>query len=165
MISGKAWRSKLQAYAAGQGGAAAVEMAIWLIVLVPALLNGFDLGMYIFQQMQVKHAAQMATQAAFTSCGQQGYTNISTRCTGFATTISNAAQNSTSLGSNVSATTSEGDYCVDGATGALTTSGCTTTAHYLLVTATYTYAPLFQNVSITGLLPSTISQTSWIRMN
>lgn len=154
----------LTGYGREEQGAAAVEMAIWLIVLVPALLNSFDLGMYVFQQMQVRHAAQMAAQAAFTSCSQQGFTSVSTKCSGFSTTISNAAQYSTSLGTNVSWSTSEGDYCVDSTSGALTKTGCSATAHYLLVTATYTYAPMFRNVSVTSLLPSTISQTSWIRM-
>jgi hypothetical protein len=137
-------------------------MAIWLIVLVPAMLNAFDLGTYIFQQMQVRHAAQMAVQAAFTTCSQQGYTSVSTQCSGFSSAVSNASQG-TSLGASVSASSSEGDYCVSNA-GALTKTGCSTTGHYVLVTATYTYAPLFSNVSMASLLSSTISQTSWIRM-
>jgi Flp pilus assembly protein TadG len=151
-------------YGRREDGAAAVEMAIWLIVLVPAMLNGFDLGIYIYQQMQVKHAAQMAAQAAFTSCGQQGYTSVSSKCSGFTATINTAAQYSTSLGTNVSASATENDYCVDPSTGTLTTSGCSSTAHYLLVTATFTYTPLFRGMSMASLLPSTISQTSWIRM-
>jgi hypothetical protein len=105
----------------------------------------------------------MAVQAAFTSCGQQGYSSLSSKCPNFTTIINTAAQNSTSLGGNVSASPSEGNYCVDATTGALTTTGCGTTAHYLSVTTTYSYSALFSNVSVTRLLPSTISQSSWIR--
>jgi Flp pilus assembly protein TadG len=154
---------KLTAYAGEQHGAAAVEMAIWLIFLVPALLNAFDLSLYTYQQMQVKQAAQVAAAAAFASCSQQGYASLSSSCSGFTNIINNAAQTATSLTSSVTASTAEGNYCVSGTTGGLVTTGCTTTAHYLLVTTTFTYTPMFRNVTVTSLLPSSISSTAWVR--
>jgi Flp pilus assembly protein TadG len=162
MNRGQASNRKLASYAGNERGAAAVEMAIWLIFLVPALLNAFDLGIYAYQQMQVKQAAQVAAGAAFTSCSQQGYSSLSSGCSGFTTMINNAAQSATSLGSNITATTAENNYCVSN-TGTLTTAGCTTTSHYLKVTTSFTYTPMFRNVTVTSLLPTTITSTAWVR--
>jgi len=152
---------RLRAFQAEQSGSAAVEMAIWLFVLFVPLLSVIDMGLYIFQNIEVENAAQMAAQAAWAECGQRPQP-AATECSGFATALGRGAH-STSLGSQVSATSTEAEYCVNGS-GALQT-GCTPAAYYLVVTATYNYAPVFGAVSVGSIFPSPITRTTWRRMS
>lgn len=147
-------------------GAAAVEFALWLSILVYPLLNAFDIGLYIFQRMELENAAQMSAQAIFTGCGQNAGSTVtlSTNCSNF-TTYRDSGAHGTSLGSSVSATTDEGAYCTTGSGTAatLTTSGCSTTGHYVIVTATYTFTPLFRIATVASLLSTNLSRSYWIR--
>src|SRR5437879_13137779 len=102
------------------------------VLLIP-LMGAFDIGLYVFQRMQVEGAAQMAVQSAFNTCGQGVYAlPLTTNCPGLSAAVANGAH-STSLGANVSVTsTTAGDYCVDNTTGQLPTTSCgATTGHYL----------------------------------
>jgi Flp pilus assembly protein TadG len=149
-------------------GAAAVEFALWLTILVYPLINVFDLGVYIYKRMELDNAAQMSAQAIFNGCGQIAGANatLSSTCSNF-TTYRDAGVHSTSLGSNVSATTSEGAYCTTGTGSAATlTTTCasgTVKGHYLTVTATYTYTPLFRAATITSVLNTNLSRSYWMR--
>ncbi len=189
-------------------GAAAVEFALWLTVLIIPLLNVMDLGFYCFDVMQVREAAQAAAQSAEALCGAKTQTAFpaSINCTGLSSQLTSAAQ-TTSLGTNVTVVTStsattyttEGYYCPstsgalvattadknttnpwsmsatssqitsfpsDACTSDTTTSPTTTSnpGDYLAITVTYTYSPLFRAVSVAGMLGSTITETSWIRL-
>jgi hypothetical protein len=48
-----------------------------------------------------------------------------------------------------------------------TLAGSTTTkpGDYLLIQVTYTYAPLFTGASIAALLPTTITNSAWVRLS
>jgi Flp pilus assembly protein TadG len=154
-------RRTLGAFAKEQSGAAAVEMAIWLFILAVPMMNLIDVGLYVFQNMEVENAAQMAAQSAWAECGQQ-LQPASTKCPGFATALQRGAQ-STTLTSSVSVSSSEDQYCVndDGELEA----GCAPSAYYLVVQASYNYAPMFAPVSVASLFPSPISRTTWRRMS
>jgi Flp pilus assembly protein TadG len=154
-------RRTLGAFAKEQSGAAAVEMAIWLFILVVPLMNIIDLGLYVFQNMEVENAAQMAAQSAWAECGQQ-LQPASTKCPGFATALQRGAR-STTLASSISVGSTEDEYCVN-ADGDLEKS-CTPSAYYLVVTTTYNYAPMFAPVSVASLFPSPIVRTTWRRMS
>jgi Flp pilus assembly pilin Flp len=151
-------------FLADASGAATVELALTLTFLLLPLIGVFDTGVYVFQRMEVENAAEMALQSAFNICGQGGATApLITNCTGLSGAVTKGAH-STSLGSNVSvSSTTEGDYCVSG-TGQLTTSGCGTTAHYLKVTVAFTFTPLFPNVSVASVLGNSIGGSRYMRM-
>ncbi len=114
-------------------GAAAVEFALWLGILVVPFLNVVDVGFYCYQTMQVREAAQVAAQSAETLCGSatQKAFPASLNCTGLSTLLTSAAQ-TTSLGTRVTVVTAstaavhttEGYYCAN-ATGQLTAVSAT----------------------------------------
>jgi Flp pilus assembly protein TadG len=154
-----------------EGGAAAAEFAIWLLFLVPVLLNIIDIGVYIFRKMQVQSAAQMGAQAALAKCGAPTTCSVS----GDVTT----AVQSTSLGAAVTVSSfTISQYCPDStgndATNSLvaqtttcstTTSTGTSPGYYAKVVVSYTISPIFGNVTAAALLPSPITQTSWSRIS
>jgi TadE-like protein len=162
----RAFRVRLADCREDASGAAAVEIAMTIGLLLIPLMGAFDIGLYVFQRMQVEGAAQMAVQSAFNTCGQGLYAPpLITSCPGLSAAVNNGAH-STSLGSNVSVTsTTEGDYCIDGTTGQLTTTGCGgTTGHYLKVAVSYSFSPLFRAVPIANLLGATIVRSHYMRM-
>jgi Flp pilus assembly protein TadG len=171
-------------------GAAAVEFVLWLAVLVLPLMNAVDLGVYVFQKMQVQMAAQAATHAVWRDCDKAAELPAVVNCTGLASTIQTAAQ-STSLGANVTVVAgspSEGYYCVDSA-GALklvgvagkigttptkpspfncatqVTGSTTAPGDYVQVTVSFPYQPVFPSVSVASLLTTPITKTAWMRLN
>lgn len=153
-----------------ESGAAAVEFAVWLLVLAYPMVNVVDLGLYAYQRMELQNSAQMAVQSAFNTCSQKFATPVFSKCNaansnaGAGTTAVSNGAHSTSLGTSVSVTdTSE---CLDNViqSGAQTTCP-TSSGDYVGVTASYSFTPLFRLASITSLLPATIAQTHWIRMN
>ncbi len=111
----------MSTYLRDASGAAALEVALWLGVLVVPVLSAVDLGYYAYQSMEVHEAAQAAAQAAENTCGPLGYIPAVENCTTptlnntLTTTLSNAVK-TTSLGSNVTLNTAstatwEGYYC------------------------------------------------------
>lgn len=164
MKSAQATRARPAGYINDSSGAAAVETALTLGLLLIPMMGLFDIGLYAFDRMQVENAAQMAVQSAFNACSQGVAAPLLTNCTNLSGAVTSGAQ-STSLGANVSVTsTTEGDYCVGGA-GALTTTGCGTTAHYLRVDVSYTYTPLFSAVSVANVLGTSIVRSHYMRMS
>lgn len=118
---------RLKAYIAERRGAAAAEMALWLIIMIWPFMNVVDFGYYVFQAMEVRQAAQAAVDTASTMCGQSGRTPAASACQTLTPTLLSemtSAAHSTLLGSRVSFTAGttaggtdsapfEGWYCND----------------------------------------------------
>jgi Flp pilus assembly protein TadG len=171
-------------YGADRRGAAAAEFGIFLAILVIPIANVTDLGIYVYQRMELENAAQVAVQTAWATCilpaNLPATPNSYANCPALPAAITTAVR-STSLGSAVSATaTTEGYYCVNTTTNALVTVGtfpgtkpanCSsvgsasdTVGDYIQIQASYTYAPLFPAVSVVSLLGTTITRTAWMRL-
>lgn len=100
---------RLRAYSAERRGAAAAEVAIWLIIMIWPFMNAVDFGYYVFQAMEVRQAAQASVDTAATLCGQSGLTPAASKCrsSNISPTLINemtTAAHSTLLGSRVSFT-------------------------------------------------------------
>jgi Flp pilus assembly protein TadG len=158
-------RSSFDATAAD--GAAAAEFAIWLSVLVPAMLNVVDIGIYAWDKMQVSNAAQSAVQAVWTYCPT---TPVSTNCD---TKISDAISGASGLKTSVQEDTTqrqEGYACpVSGtlqwnASGVTTCSSGKTAGYYFKTQVTYAYRPVFTGISVASLLSTPITQSAWTRI-
>jgi Flp pilus assembly protein TadG len=161
-------------------GLIAVEFAITGTMLIYGLLNAVDLGYYIYKRMEVENAADVGAQIASKTCDQNALP-ATTKCSGLSAAITSAIHN-TSLGTTVSLASgypTEGYYCTN-ASNALQyvsdvsskPSNCSAAgsasaspADYLQVQVAAPYQPLF-GVSVLGPLGWTsISMTSWMRMD
>lgn len=171
---------RLARFGADAKGMIAVDFAITGTILVYGLLNAADLGYYIYRRMEVENAADVGAQTASKTCDQNSLP-ATTNCSGLDAAITSAIQN-TSLGKLVTLASgypTEGYYCTN-ASNALQfvsnvsskPSNCSAAGNasaspgdYLQVQVTMTYQPLF-GVSVMGALGWTsISMTSWMRMN
>jgi Flp pilus assembly protein TadG len=172
-------------YGADRRGAAAAEFALVLGLLVIPLLNVIDLGTYVFQRMELENATQVAAQAAWATCSLPANLpatpNSYQKCLSLPTAMTTAVQ-STPLGSGVAVTATSEDYkCVSATTGQLVSTGTFPTkpssncspyggyatdapGDYILITASYNYAPLFSDVSVASLLTTPIVRTAWMRL-
>ncbi|MGQ0741226.1 MAG: TadE/TadG family type IV pilus assembly protein [Alphaproteobacteria bacterium] len=173
------WRERLGRFRRENRGVAAIEFAAFAGFLSIARLNVVDLARYVYERMQVENAAEMGAMAAFKTC-DLNKVPATTKCSGLNSAI-NAAITSTTLGANVSlaeGSPSEGYYCVT-SSGTLqyvsdvsvAPADCSSVANpeatpgdYLRVDVTYSFRPLFTGVSIGGLLPTTITESSMIRL-
>jgi Flp pilus assembly protein TadG len=158
---------------------AAIEFAIIASVLAVAALNVADISVFLFDRLQVENAAEMGAQAAWANC-DLNHIPATTKCSGW-TTVVGTAVHSTALGSSVSVASgfpSEGYYCVN-SSGALqymsdtsskpadcTAAGVSTNApgDYVKVQVSYSYSPMFSGITVAGVFPTTISETSWMRL-
>jgi Flp pilus assembly protein TadG len=161
-------RDRRKRFLRDRSGAAAVEFAIWLGVIAYPLLNVVDLGLYAFRSMEVGNAAQMSVQAIYDTCSQGFSSPYATNCnsstdpTRFADAM-NSGAHSTSLGTAVSPSASE---CLDGVVKSGSQTSCpSSSGDYVAVTADYTYVPMFGGASITSLLDTSLSRTTWTRMS
>lgn len=176
----RAWRR----YRSDQRGAAAVEFALVLTLMTIPILNAIDLAMYAWDRMQTDNAAQVAVQAAWTTCKSADLPatpNSYALCSGMPGAVTRAVQ-STSLGTAVTwSLTDEGYYCITTA-GSLTRvadassksvpADCSKNGgqksdipgDYVLITTSYTYSALFSGVSIASVLSSPITRTAWMRL-
>ena len=170
----------IRAYLREQRGAAAVEFAIMLGVFTVALPSVIDLGIYAYDSMQVNTSAQMAVQAVWQACNQLP---VTASCAGAQTALNTAAHQS-SLGTNVSVSSVTESYSCTNSSGALYTlaTGDFTTAlggnssqcatadkttlpgDYITATVTYTYSPVFAQISVANLLGTTITGTATMRL-
>jgi Flp pilus assembly protein TadG len=182
-------RGKLRrrwSFGRSEHGSAAVEFAIWTAILAPIVINTVDLGMYVYDRVQVANASQTAVQAAwsywYANCqGQSSSSNcdgvkVNGVSGGFTTAVKNAITQSSNLGvtaptSVITGSTSVAEhlYCAPTAGGALTatTTSCPTgwnQGFYYALTVSYSFHPLFGGASVTSLLPSPITQTSLVRL-
>jgi Flp pilus assembly protein TadG len=176
----RSWRN----YRRETRGAAAAEFALTLIFLVFPLLSATDLGIYIYQRMEVQNAAQVASQAAWAACDTAAKLPATTgspaHCAALDAAV-NAAAWSTSLGTNVTVTSkTEGFYCVSTSTSALVAVGtfpgtkpanCSSVGSsaavpgdYIIITTSYTYTPVFTGVSLASLLTTPMTSTVWMRL-
>jgi Flp pilus assembly protein TadG len=163
-------------------GLATIEFAIASTTLVYGLVNGVEVARWSYQRMEVANAVHSATQAAWNACDTK-HLPATTKCTAaLAAAVSNGLA-STSLGTAVTSATgypTEAYYCVN-ASGVLTNVGAVTAAKpanctavndttrapgdYVVVRATYTYAPMFGSGLTAGsLLPATLTSTGYIRL-
>lgn len=104
-----------------QRGAAAIEFAIILSLLVVPMMSVVDVGVYTFSKIQVENAAQSAAQTLWATCTSASNWPFSNYCTqiqtGTSTTMSvsaavTSAAQQTSLGSNVTVSSiTDGYYC------------------------------------------------------
>jgi len=176
----------LRAYLSNRRGSAAIEFALVLGMLTIPLMSVIDLGMYTYDKMQVRSAAQVAAQSVWASCGSSSNWPVTRYCTSWQSGINTSAQ-LTSLATNVTVTSVvDGYYCVNGS-GILTAIGSTgtfaspltataptscgsgtweTTTPYEFVTVTvsYTYAPVFGGISVASLLPTSMTATSTMQV-
>jgi Flp pilus assembly protein TadG len=173
-----------------EDGGAAVEFAIWLAVLAPAMIGAIDIGLYGYQRVQVANAAQALAQAVFTASTKAGCTYstsngpTSSNCSALTTSFKNNAINgSSSLAASGQITENAGGetygyYCVNSTTGALVSNASASTpgtcsasgviagtaGYYYKVEVKFTYAPLFGGISVASILGTSIIQDSWIRL-
>lgn len=107
--------ARITRYKSDRRGAAAAEFAIILTVLVIPLLNAIDCGVYAYDYMELRHAAQVAAQAAWATCSspnQQLPAGLA--CSGLSTAAQQVADG-TPLGTNA---------VVSFGASACTSSGC-----------------------------------------
>ena len=157
-------------WAREERGAAAVEFTAWMVIILWPLLNVVDLGLYVYQKMQVNNAGQAAVAQVFNNCGQTTVSPILTNCS--STKVTNGANSgaySTTLGNSV--TVAYKTECVGGTLktgGDPSVTACPSgmsTGDYIGVTVSYTYQPLFRNVTVTSILNSSMGSIAWMRMS
>jgi hypothetical protein len=66
-----------------EGGSAAIEFAVFGLLLVYMMLNVVDLARYAFERMQVENAAQMGVQSIWKFCDPAKQLPASTQCPDF----------------------------------------------------------------------------------
>jgi Flp pilus assembly protein TadG len=182
--------SWIRDYFAERQGAAAVEFALMLSVFTAGLPSVIDLGIYAYDNMQVKNSAQMAVQAVWAACTQMPVTDTAS-CSNAQSSMTTGAQQ-TSLGTNVTVSSVTESYsCAktdgtlvnaasNGKTGNFTTaldtnvspaptscpsgSATSTPGDYISATVTYTYSPVFAHISVASLLSTTITGTATMRL-
>lgn len=173
-VSARRWR----VFASDERGAAAVEFALIGLALIIGFLNMIDIGRYAYSRMEVADAAQVGGQAIWKACGVSNVP-ATINCPGMTSALTTGVQ-STSLGSQVSVASgypTEGWYCVDGA-GALTYVSAAATnpgncaavdspalpGDYVVIKTTYAYSVLFSGLSVAAALPSSITSTTYMRV-
>jgi Flp pilus assembly protein TadG len=167
---------------ADQRGVAAVEFGIFVPLLFLALANVVDVTIYLYQRMQVQNATEVAAQAAWKTCDLT-VLPPTTDCSTLAASVT-AVQNalgSTSLGTAVtlvSGSPTVGYYCVNSSNALQYVSAisskpadCTAAGtpslkpgYYIQVQTTFTYAPIFPGMSISGTFPAPINGASLMRL-
>ena len=176
-------RGKAAELASDQGGAAAVEFALFGSLLVVGLLNMVDVSIYLYRSMELDNATQMGAQTVWKTCDpSKGYLPATTSCPGLNSAITTAIH-STSLGTQVSlqsGSPAENYYCLDSSgslqsVGAVTSpppSNCSSVGmanlqptDYIRITTQFSYAPLFPGITVARLFPTTITKTAMMRLD
>ena len=159
-------------------GAAAIELALWLTILIVPVMNVVDLGFYVFQRMQVENAVQAGAQAVWAACVSYSSQPKGTACGSSRDTAISLGIQSTSLLDQVTlvaGSPTEGPYCPDSsnvlqpvATYKMSCAAAGypagTAGDYIQLSVTYTYTPLFGLASVASLLPTPIVRTAWMRL-
>ena len=107
----------IQAYLREQRGAAALEFALMLTLFTVMLPSAIDLGIYAYDNMQVKNSAHMAAQAVWAACNQLPATD-SSACSTASSAATTAAQQ-TSLGTHVTVSSVREEYDCTNSSGTL----------------------------------------------
>lgn len=160
-------------------GAAAIEFAVIALTLAVSVMNAADIGLYLYQRMEVENATQMAAQAAWQACDLKQLP-ATLNCPSLGAAMAKGLQG-TSLGSAVRLAAgypTEAYYCVD-QTGALadvadvshkpadcTSVGAPTASpsDYIVVQTSFTYAPLFPGLSVAGMFQTAMTRTAYMRL-
>jgi Flp pilus assembly pilin Flp len=158
-------------------GVAAIEASMVIVVFFAGLVNTVELARYGFSSMEFASATQAGATAAYANC-DPAHVPATTKCPNLQTAVTTAVQ-STALGDKVSlkGLMTEGWYCI--AAGELEYAGPVSSkpadcsgvpgavgspALYLGVNTTYTYEPIFPDITVVAALPKTMLRTSWMRM-
>ena len=186
------WRfPRVSAFVSDRRGAAAAEFVLCLPMLILPLIGMVDVAVFAMQRMQVDAAGEAGGAAAWHVCADPTKPANQTNCVagggGLAAAVTAAIQ-STNLGTGVTGTTPVVGYYCASDTGALTSVSATWTidstnppakpancsaavagsttapAQYIQVTVNATYTPVFGALRAAGLLPATITRTSWRRL-
>jgi Flp pilus assembly protein TadG len=166
-------------------GAAAAEFTLVALMFAYMMINVGDLGVYVYDKMQVESAAQAAAESMWAQCSPTtgAAPNITANCSGYAAKITSAAQQ-TSLGTGVTAlllsSPGEGWYCANTSGGltrnstsisgsqptctSIVSTDTTKAGDYVPIQASYAYSPIFPGATVTSLLSTTITHTVWIRV-
>jgi len=171
----------IAALRADRRGVAAIEFAIFAGLISIGMLNVTDIAVYVYQRMQVEYATQAAAQAAWHACDTNHLPATTTgKCPGLTTAVQNAVQ-STSLGTRVtlqSGSPSEGYYCVNSSNvlqyahdvsskptdcSAVGSPGLQP-GDYIQIQTTFTYAPMFPGITVTGAFTTPITRTALMRL-
>jgi Flp pilus assembly pilin Flp len=160
-----------------QSGATAIEFALIAGILVYLLLNGIDLGRYIYLRGQVENATQAGAHSVWEKCDPMKlpivtkcYANQTAAKTAVVSVISSIVEGVV----NDHVTITESYYCTDAA-GALHSvtnvaslpAQClpgTVPGDYVQVQLTYPFTPLFGNLTVAGTFGTTISMISYMRL-
>jgi Flp pilus assembly protein TadG len=162
------------------GGVAAIEMALIGGLFFIGMMNATDVGRYAYEASEVNAAAQAGAQAALKAC-DVAHTPATINCPGLQSAVTTAIQ-TTPLAANltIDGAITEGYYCLD-AQNNLQLAGpagsepanCSGVANanpqaaptlYLQVPVTYTFRPLFPNLTIAQTFAPAIKRTAWMRM-
>ncbi len=165
-----------------QKGAAAIELAMVMATLASVMMNGVEISRWYFNRMELQNATQMAAQAVWKACDSPAKLPVTVRCSARTAAINNALQ-STSLGTRVTLASgfpTEAYYCVATSDGTLTNVGSVSNAKpvncsptgptsdtpgdYIVIQAQYTYSPIFRNITIGSLLPTTVTSRTMMRV-
>lgn len=171
-------------------GAAAAEFVLCLPLVIAPIVGMVDLGIFAVQRMQVDAASQAGAAAAWHVCDDPDEAVSEATCGEgdvLAAAITAGVQ-STTLGDSVTeaSTPIAGYYCapagggdlelvsdstwaIDG-TPAVKPGTCgdgntNAPAQYIQVTVNFTYTPVFGALVAAGVLPETITRTSWRRIS
>jgi hypothetical protein len=167
-----------------------VEFVLCLPLVIVPLIGMADVGIFVVQRMQVDAASQAGAAAAWHVCDDPTEPVTESNCGGGGLEAAiTAGVESTSLGTGatLASTPVAGYYCATAEGGLLSVSdtwaideapvakpsncdaamtGSTTApAQYVQVTVNYTYTPLFGALMAAGVLPETITRTSWRRIS
>jgi Flp pilus assembly protein TadG len=164
-----------------RSGLAGIEFAVASTVLTLGLLNGLEVARWSFQRMELANAVHSATLSVWNACDTK-HLPAKTKCTGLTAAITNGLK-TTTLGTDVTIASgypTEGYYCVD-SSGVLTNvanytatkptdcSAVGDSSHspgdYLVINASYTYAPMFgSGLTVGSLLTTNLTSTGYIRL-
>lgn len=158
-------------------GAAAIEFAGIGSLLMVGTMNAIDVGRYAYESGEVATAAQAGAQAAYVACDLD-HTPATINCSGLNAAVASALQ-TTRLGDDVKLDGAlvEGYYCLDAQNAlkkvsdagskpsncsAVNTSAAPTL--YLQVNVTYTFTPLFPQLTLANGFSPTMKRSAMMRM-
>ena len=167
-------------------GAAAVEFALTLALLMVPTMAVIDIGSYTYTKMQVDHAAQVGAQYVWATCNTPSKLPVTKYCPITDANVLSAAQSATQLRSAVTAPASGTvltEYYACLTSGAIVNQDTSQTytmsnpigpeastcssghpMDYVTVTVNSTYNPVFGGISVASLLGTSLTKTSTIRV-
>lgn len=160
-----------------QSGATAVEFAVIAGVMVFLMLNGIDLGRYVYLRGQVENATQAGAHSVWEKCDPMKlpiitkcYTDEAAAKRAVVSVISSIVDGV----SNDRVTLTEGYYCADAAGALHSVTNVTSLpaqclsgvvpGDYVQVQITHPFAPLFGNLTVVRMFGTSISMTSYMRL-